>query len=158
MKTLLIVGLLIGMYGLANATWYENNPDHCASIGFNLSGASGSGTQKLSSGGLSAEQDFDSAALGIFADTRIPLSESVSLNAGIGLSGAGTEAPETPVFDKIESSEGAFHFNVGIRFYLGKRDHPVHAQAKSDWVEPKSKEMSNEELVEEMKSRGLIPK
>jgi hypothetical protein len=117
-KISLSMVLLVVISSPCFATYYQYNPDHCLSFGVNLSGVNSNGTAKLTSGGLSAEQDTTGASLAFLVDTRIPVSEALSLNAGIGFGGSSYKTTETMLLDASSLDQGSFLFNVGLRIYV----------------------------------------
>lgn len=122
MKRLLLVGVLVGMATTGRA-WYENNPDHLPSIGFSYTGQALTGDASVTSGGLTAKQDVDSVSGVLAADTRIPISDNITIHGTLGIVGAEATAEETPLLDAGKSDLGGVLFSVGVRFYLGGSRH-----------------------------------
>ena len=102
----------------AFAGTFSDNPDHATSIGINYTGVATSGDLTLKSGGISASQDAETTSGALVIDTRIPVSQNVTLNAALGFVGFNATADETALLDGGESDESGMLFNVGVRFYL----------------------------------------
>lgn len=94
-----LIGMLSIMLGLSGGLWaarFEGNPDKVPSFKQDL---------KVNNGRL-------------VLDFRAPVSNSVTLNAAIGLTGSSSEAKETALLLGQKADTNGVSFNVGIRVYL----------------------------------------
>jgi hypothetical protein len=123
MRTQIIgLGLLLSAF-LAAPTFageYDRNPDRFPSLGITLDLGGASGDATLTASGASAKQDVASGLASLALDTRIPVSQSVTLSAGLALFGNASEADETALLSKQEVNQSGFNLTLGMRYYFNQ--------------------------------------
>jgi len=83
-----IVGIFIGV-GVGEAREFPKNPDRFPSFGITLESQSLEGDFKSPSAPAFGSQDVESTSRRLTFDTRLPLSNSFTLNLALGLVGGG---------------------------------------------------------------------
>ncbi len=121
MKTLNIAGLvsvlLLGVCAIGH-TEHSGNPDRYPSLGLNYTGIAESGDFTTKDSGFSAKQNTTINSGALVLDGRFPVSNSLTLNAAIGLTGTKSQGDETPVVTGSNLKTNGTLINVGIRFYI----------------------------------------
>ena len=161
MKRLIMAVGFAMTVSLGNAAWFENNPDHTTSIGVSTEFQNLSGDSSLTSGMLNFKQPAKSKFNAIVADAKIPVSDITTFKIGLSYITSETAFDETPALTGGKAELDGVGFSVGVRFYLGGRQQQpsqaVQSHPVKNWNTLEDT-LSNEELISEMKERGLIPK
>jgi len=174
MRRAIMVGLLLGTVTISHADWFEYNPDHAPSIGLTYSGAMEDGDATVTDGPISVKQNVDAVSGMLVLDTRVPVSDNLTLHGAIGVTGTEIEATETPDLLGGKTETGGVFFSLGARIYFSNRPTQQHASMSRpvapvqrtvkpvsptfDWQEDAlpAKDISDEDLLLEMDRRGLI--
>ena len=113
-----IVALMLAVGSTSWAVEYPGNPDKVPSVGFNFGGIAESGDVTVTDSPNSAKQTIEMTNAHLILDVRVPVSNNVTLNGALGLSGSTSQANETPMLLGQKSESSGLSFNVGVRFYL----------------------------------------
>jgi len=114
-KMLLATFLLLPQYALARE--YPLNPDRFPSIGLTYSGTSQEGDFVSAGGG---SQDIEERYGELVFDTRLPLSNSFTLNLAIGAVATVTEGKDSPTIFADETDTSGALLRIGARYYFNK--------------------------------------
>jgi len=98
---------------------YPNNPDRFPSVGLSLSGQSVSGEVSYPSAPGAGVQNAELSTGLFILDTRLPLSNSFTLNLALGSAAYAEkyEATQSLNSKKFESKSGGY-FSIGARYYF----------------------------------------
>lgn len=118
MKKWIVAGAFVLAAGAAQAREFALNPDRFPSIGLSLEGEGYEGETKFPSAGLKQDSEFGYSRLTI--DTRLPLSNSFTLELALGSVGRRYEADETPFLDSVDERQGGGYFRIGGRYYFNR--------------------------------------
>ena len=116
---------LSGSVAVSFAGEHPLNPDRFPSIGLSLSGQGVSGDQTFPSApGVGAQDREDS--LGMFIiDTRLPLSNSFTLELALGSVSYLEESKETVSLNSAKFDGTGGYFKIGARWYFNKGAKPA---------------------------------
>jgi len=122
MKKLVAVLGLVTVVSVVNCgAWeYPQNPDRFPSIGLNLTGESMAGEVKSPSFPALGSQDIEGTDSTLVLDTRLPLSNSFTLNIALGGTRNETKYKQTPTQDSAEIKGDGGIFSIGCRYYFNK--------------------------------------
>ena len=117
--------LLSGLVAVSFAGEHPLNPDRFPSIGLSLSGQGVSGDQTFPSApGVGALNREDS--LGMFViDTRLPLSNSFTLELALGSVSYLEESDESAFFNSSKFDASGGYFRIVARWYFNKGAKPA---------------------------------
>lgn len=116
-----IVLILVGsalLSAAAQAWEHPANPDRFPSIGFSLQGYGTRSDVTVPSAPGAGKQESEDAIAFLILDTRLPLSDSFTLDLAIGSVGVKGTSQTTSAFlgTDVEGSGG--YFRIGGRFYF----------------------------------------
>jgi len=114
-----IVGIFIGV-GVGEAREFPKNPDRFPSFGITLESQSLEGDFKSPSAPAFGSQDVESTSRRLTFDTRLPLSNSFTLNLALGLVGGEAEAEETSLLHSAKTEQDGTYFRIGARYYFNR--------------------------------------
>lgn len=116
---LFMVAVVIGVVK-CNAWEYPQNPDRFPSIGLNLSGENGTGDVKYPSMPALGSQDLSGTSSAFILDTRLPLSNSFTLNLALGGTSSELKGDANATFESSKQTMSGGIFNIGVRYYFNK--------------------------------------
>jgi hypothetical protein len=117
MKRFLSIVSLLAMVPASSFAWeHPKNPDRFPSIGFTYSSTAEEGEMKTQG----ATQDVETAGGALVLDTRLPLSNSFTLNVGLGLTASTVEGKDNQYFYGSETDTKGGTFFIGGRYYFNK--------------------------------------
>jgi opacity protein-like surface antigen len=119
MKKTIIASLLVLCAAAAQAREYALNPDRVPSIGLSLEGEGFEGETKYPSAGVKQDSELGYSRLTI--DTRLPLSNSFTLELALGSVGRRFQADATPFIDSVDEKMNGGYFRIGGRYYFNRR-------------------------------------
>lgn len=118
MKKAILAGLFLGMTQVGMAGEHSGNPDRFPSIGLNYTGTALSGDGTVMASGVSAKQDEDLVMGEFMVDGRFPVSDWITLSAGLGLIGYEFKGEETALLAGGKDELSGVKVNLGIRWYI----------------------------------------
>lgn len=95
---------------------HPSNPDRFPSIGLSYAGSTIDG--EFTTAGL--KQDVETKSGLLLLDTRLPLSNKLTLELGIGSMAVKQTGDENAVFFGSENDQSGSYSKIGIRYYFSK--------------------------------------
>lgn len=121
MKKIAAVVVMVVMYTSGLFAWeFSQNPDRFPSVGVTLYGEGSDGEASYPSAPAIGNQDVEYSEGRFSVDTRLPVSNSLSLNFELGTIKNTAKAKETLFLDSQNvDTKGAF-IAIGARYYFNK--------------------------------------
>jgi len=116
LKAVAVSCLALSLASSASAWEKAKNPDRFPSIGLTYTGIAEDGEYKT----LGFTQDTELLSRSLVLDTRLPLSDSFTLNLGLGTTASEIEGEESAAFNADEFESSGALFTVGGRFYFNR--------------------------------------
>lgn len=115
MKKIATALLLVSTLSTSLLAWeFDKNPDRFPSLGLNYTGTSDTGQYKV----IGLSQDIESNAHTVVLDTRLPLSNSLTLAIGAGTTSSHSEGKGGGSFNADQLDQDGGLFTVGARYYF----------------------------------------
>lgn len=118
MKKIVLVAFAMAIASPMAAVEHPLNPDRFPSIGLSYEGFGSEG--ELEVRGTAFKQDVEESTAFLILDSRLPLSNSFTLDIAFGLVGARSELKETPALFGQETTQGGGYFRLGARYYFNR--------------------------------------
>lgn len=111
-KLFVVTGLVFPSFALGAG--FEKNPDRFPSIGLTYSGSNQKGQYRIAD----IEQDINIENGSLILDVILPVTDSVTLNFGLGGVGSKVDAESTRLFYPSETKSNGGIFILGARYYF----------------------------------------
>ena len=121
MRQFFVIAMLVA--GFTTTAWageFERNPDRFSSIGISIGLAGAGGDTTVKAGGASADQDVSVGTFDLTIDSRIPVSNSMTLFGGFSVFAQSSEADETVSLSGSETDLAGFALRAGMRIYFNR--------------------------------------
>lgn len=120
MKKIILVVVLCSVPVVVNGWEFPKNPDRFPSVGLALSGQSLSGDQSSPSNPSVGSQGYETSIAMLAIDTRLPLSNSFTLDLALGSVSSDASADETIHLNSAKADATGGYFRIGARWYFNR--------------------------------------
>lgn len=119
MKKIIFAAILVTLTSTFSFAWEcPKNPDRFPSIGLSLSGQAASADQSYPSFPTGGSQNREDSVGMFILDTRLPLSNSFTLDFAIGSMHVKQTLDETATLDSQKYDANGGYFKIGARYYF----------------------------------------